>query len=125
MARKIGDRLEHPCGDCGSPMVLRGSRYGLFWGCTQFPQCRGTHGAHPDGEPLGIPADKATKRKRIEAHDAFDQIWKSEFMTRGQAYAWLADRMGLPEVHFGAFNAEQCDEAIGHVLDLEREISPL
>ena len=31
-----------PCPSCGSPMVLRQGRYGLFFGCSTFPRCRGT-----------------------------------------------------------------------------------
>ena len=30
------------CPDCGHPMVTRESKYGKFWGCRQFPVCRGT-----------------------------------------------------------------------------------
>jgi DNA helicase-2/ATP-dependent DNA helicase PcrA len=30
------------CPDCGHPMVMRESKYGKFWGCRQFPVCRGT-----------------------------------------------------------------------------------
>ena len=29
------------CRKCGSKMVLRGSQYGLFWGCSTFPTCFG------------------------------------------------------------------------------------
>jgi ssDNA-binding Zn-finger/Zn-ribbon topoisomerase 1/very-short-patch-repair endonuclease len=30
------------CPICGSRMVLRNGRYGRFWGCSQYPYCRGT-----------------------------------------------------------------------------------
>ena len=30
------------CPVCGRPMVLRSSRFGVFWGCPNFPACRGT-----------------------------------------------------------------------------------
>ena len=29
------------CARCKSPMVRRTSEYGPFWGCSQFPRCRG------------------------------------------------------------------------------------
>lgn len=40
------------CPQCGSPMVLRTARKGVqagssFWGCPQFPKCRGTRQALP------------------------------------------------------------------------------
>jgi ssDNA-binding Zn-finger/Zn-ribbon topoisomerase 1 len=101
---------EIKCAECGFPMVLRTSRYGKFWGCSQFPECKGTHGAHEDGRPLGIPADKETKLARIGAHEAFDRLWKSRKMTRTQAYSWMQEAMNLPkdEVHIGRFTKEQC-----------------
>ena len=30
------------CPDCGSTMRLRYSRFGAFFGCSQFPDCKGT-----------------------------------------------------------------------------------
>lgn len=30
------------CPRCGAKMVLRNGRYGRFYGCSRFPQCRGT-----------------------------------------------------------------------------------
>ena len=30
------------CPTCGGPMVPRDSRYGKFWGCREYPRCRGT-----------------------------------------------------------------------------------
>jgi hypothetical protein len=30
------------CPRCGSPMRLRSGRYGRFWGCSRYPNCRGT-----------------------------------------------------------------------------------
>jgi ssDNA-binding Zn-finger/Zn-ribbon topoisomerase 1 len=64
------------CPDCGAMMSLRASKFGLFYGCSMFPQCRATHGAHPWGAPLGIPAKRDTKMARIRAHAAFDRLWK-------------------------------------------------
>ena len=30
------------CPDCGGPMVSRKSAHGCFWGCKDFPKCKGT-----------------------------------------------------------------------------------
>lgn len=102
------------CGECGAPMELRkSSRYkSPFWGCSRFPACRGTHGAHPNGVPLGIPANKETKQARIKAHDAFDRIWKDGHMPRWKAYKWLAKQMGVAEWHFGESSVGECNRAI-------------
>lgn len=36
---------ESACPQCGSPMVQRNGKYGAFWGCTRYPQCKGTRKA--------------------------------------------------------------------------------
>jgi len=100
------------CPECGEPMRLKSSRYGPFYGCSRWPECTATHGAHPDGKPLGIPADTETKQWRIRAHAAFDAIWKHQRSkkARGRAYRWMqmAMNMGEAEAHIGRFTKEQC-----------------
>lgn len=114
------------CPDCGSRMRLRNSRYGLFYGCTRFPACKATHGAHPNGKPLGVPADEATKRFRIEAHSYFDRLWMREhggWMRRGEAYAWMRETMSMSaeEAHIGRFTIAQCKWLVANVIvELER-----
>lgn len=106
------------CPECGGEMVLRNSRYGKFYGCANYPDCDGKHGAHQaTGEPLGIPADRATRRARIEAHDAFDLVWKTGKMSRRSAYRWMQKAMNLSrdEAHIGRFTKEQCQRLINAV----------
>lgn len=109
------------CADCGATLVLRASRYGPFYGCTRYPACKGSHGAHPDGRPLGIPATTATKQARIAAHAAFDALWLDPAsplgtpqVTRVVAYAWLAAQLGMPpaECHIGRFDAATCGRVV-------------
>ena len=108
------------CGDCGSVMVLRrgvigGSKSRSFWGCSSFPKCRSTHGAHQrTGEPLGIPADAETRAARKRAHLAFDAIWQGGSMTRAAAYGWMRGVLGLTrdEAHIAKFTKGQCDALI-------------
>lgn len=110
------------CPMCGAPMVLRSSKYGLMYGCSTFPKCKSTHGAHPDGKPLGIPAPPEVRAARIRAHTEFDKLWmKNEFekpprpvMKRKEAYAWLRQAMGMTEEegHIGRFDLEQCERLI-------------
>jgi ssDNA-binding Zn-finger/Zn-ribbon topoisomerase 1 len=110
------------CPECGAMMILRETRKFThkdgsprkFYGCSRWPNCKGIHGAHPNGEPLGIPADKETKQWRMKAHDAFDGLWKKGNMTRNEAYDYLAGRMALSadDCHIGRFDKNQCMEAI-------------
>lgn len=103
-----------PCGDCGARMVLRDSRYGKFYGCSRYPECRGTHGAHPDGTPLGIPADAETRAARMAAHEALSEVMESREMSTGEAYQWLAEQVGRPrgQVHIGVFTKEECAKVV-------------
>ena len=100
------------CGECGSPMRLLESRtYGKFYGCTKWPECDGTHGAHQkSGKPLGIPANKETKEARIQAHIAFDSLWKDGSMTRKEAYKWMQKTILLSkeDAHISKFDKETC-----------------
>jgi ssDNA-binding Zn-finger/Zn-ribbon topoisomerase 1 len=108
-------------------MVLRSTskyRYGngqkrFFWGCCAYPKCKGVHGAHPDGTPLGIPANLETKRWRQAAHELFDQLWKSGAHSREEAYEELQRRMKMTkeEAHIGRFTKEQCIELIRQLYD--------
>ncbi len=102
------------CPECGAPMELREGKYGKFYGCTRFPDCKGAHGAHPDGRPLGTPADSETKQWRMKAHDAFDALWKSGDMERNEAYDWLCEQMELDreDCHIGKFDKRQCESVV-------------
>lgn len=109
----LGTVLDHPCPECASAMVLRSSKYGLFYGCSEYPKCKAAHGAHKKtGKPLGTPADKKTKQARIRAHDSFDQLWKGKHMDRSEAYVWMQEAMEMTEdeAHIGKFNEEHCDK---------------
>lgn len=108
-------RQDLKCGECGALMDLRTSpKFSRpFYGCTRYPECRGTHGAHPNGAPLGIPANKETKQARRAAHAVFDQIWKQNLVrNRWAAYNWMRQVMGLSEsqAHISMFDSQQCGE---------------
>ena len=38
----IEEKTSEKCPQCGSPLVIRYSRYGKFYGCSNFPQCKFT-----------------------------------------------------------------------------------
>jgi ssDNA-binding Zn-finger/Zn-ribbon topoisomerase 1 len=99
---------------CGSLMKVKwsGKFESWFYGCVRFPVCKGTHGMHPDGKPLGVPADPETKKWRIAAHESFDRLWKSGKMNRKEAYKWLAEKFQVAEIHIGEADIERCKEII-------------
>lgn len=100
------------CPECGAPMRLRPSKFGLFYGCTAWAdtKCSGGHGARSDGTPHGVPANKETKEARQAAHFVFDHLWKNGHMSRSDAYRWMQRTMGMSpdEAHIGRFTRDQC-----------------
>ncbi len=43
------------CELCGSPMILRTGRYGSFYACSRYPECKGTKRI---AKPIGVPCPK-------------------------------------------------------------------
>jgi len=114
------------CPDCGAPMELVPSQIQedrWFYRCTTYPDCRGSHGAHPDGSPLGIPANAETRQYRKLAHAAFDQLWNGDGRICGRrirtnrwdAYLMLQRWMGKSEedAHISKFTKEECQKLLG------------
>lgn len=58
---KKKEYADFPCTKCGSKMVKRSSKYGEFYGCEKFPQCRAT--ADTEGNFKETPK-KSFKKKR-------------------------------------------------------------
>ena len=117
--RLLEEKLD--CPECGALMKLRHSVHGLFYGCTQWEAtgCKGSHGAHRDGRPLGVPADSDTKKMRVMAHSTLDPLWQKGgvFKSRDQAYAWMQEALGLSaaEAHIGQFDIAQCKALIERI----------
>lgn len=70
------------CPECSKPMELRFGPFRYkngdlrpYYRCLDWPTCRGSHGAHPNGAPLGFPANAETKKLRMETHDLLDQVF--------------------------------------------------
>lgn len=117
------------CPLCGAPMILRiTSKFQYadgtnrkFYGCSKFPECRSAHGANPDGSPVGIPADDETKKLRIKAHDLFDRLWKSRYVSRGKAYAIMQEKLHISaeECHIGMMDKTMAQKVIDIFSDFE------
>lgn len=72
-------------------------------------------GCHPHStKTLGILANSELRDAKKRAHLAFDPIWRNKRYTRGQAYKWLAETMGLTreECHIGMFSIRQCTQVV-------------
>jgi hypothetical protein len=80
----------------------------LFWRCAP---CNAHVGCHPHSAiPMGTLADTDLRRLRIAAHGAFDPYWRGRYMTRSEAYAWLADTLEIPldQAHIAMLTPDQC-----------------
>lgn len=73
------------CPECRGLMELRTSHtfkyrngeWTKFWRCRDI-NCSGKHSAHPDGTPLGKPANKDTRQARFYLHLLIDRVWDPE-----------------------------------------------
>lgn len=93
--------------------------YGMIYLCRP---CQAWVGVHKGTDrPLGRLADATLRRWKQNGHNVFDPLWKTgPFRGRRKAaYAWLAQKMGLPveKTHFGMFTVDQCKEAINIIFD--------
>lgn len=113
------------CPDCGGPMELAthprwtypNGKPRKYCRCTDRLFCTLTHGAHPDGTPLGVPGDRMTKLARTEAHDALDRLQTRFGMHKTLVYFWLQRtlRLSVDEAHIGRFTIDQCNEVVRQV----------
>lgn len=55
-----------PCPVCQAPMRLRSAARRAFWGCSRFPDCRGTRPAKPGAAPAGKPGGGRGPRRRSD-----------------------------------------------------------
>jgi hypothetical protein len=95
-----------------SVAIYRTRSYGLVWACLP---CDAWVGVHKGGTlPKGRLADKALRDMKIRAHGAFDPLWQGGAMARSEAYAWLADHLGVDrrDCHIGMFDVDQCQRVV-------------
>lgn len=107
------------CPDCKISMYLKYSQKfnRLFYGCFNFPMCKNTHGANPEGGAIGIPANKKTRRLRQEIHKLAEQIWRWDVKKeKKQMYKWL--RKNNRKGHIGKMN-------IPELLEIKQKINKL
>jgi len=98
-----------------------------FYGCTNFPQCRGVVGAHQDPPyaTLGIPADQATRELRKQVHAVLDPLWRKQpsgdkKAVRGKVYAWVSQQLGT-SYHTGEADAGTCHRVLALLKDKRPE----
>ena len=125
MKKKKNPRNGMRCPYCGRPVQIRPASYvygkdnldpeSYLYVCNGYPVCDAYVGVHKSSlQPRGTLADSELRHKRIEAHRALDEIWKSGYMSRDGAYDWLRNKLCLRkrEMHIGLFSYYYCEETI-------------
>lgn len=117
--KNASPQQEMRCPYCGKPVHLipaKGilppwSKITQLLACTDYPKCDSYVCVQPGTDkPLGSIADKKLRMLRQSAHSYFDQLYTSGYMTRDDAYVWLADKVFRPrsEAHIGNFSEYHC-----------------
>lgn len=121
--RKGLNRKQMRCPYCGSPVVYRSadgiyrdnSKNVMLYVCSRYPVCDAYVRAHAGTRiPMGTLANPELRALRKTAHDYFDQIYESGYMTKQEAYQWLADLIMAPlsEAHIGHLGEYYCRQVI-------------
>jgi hypothetical protein len=83
--------------------------------CSRYPACDSYVGVHKKSlKPMGTPAGRELRAKRIEAHKVFNLLWESGLMQKWQAYKWMEAKFGLNsrQAHIAKFSEYMCGELI-------------
>lgn len=109
MALLIVSKDTPKCPHHKSIMQKVAGQYGPYYRC-EWKQCDITASVSPHNGLFYI-TDQETRDARHVAHAAFDKLWRSELMTRQQAYEWLARALGIDrkECHIRYFTVRQCE----------------
>lgn len=103
--RKAAGQRPVRCPYCGSTVELR-SADGIYqdnrrdtwlYVCRNYPQCDAYVRVHAGTDiPVGTMADRKLRALRTEAHRYFDRLYKSGYMSKQEAYGWLAGIISAP-----------------------------
>ena len=107
------------CPYCGGRTELR-SADGIYqdnkngtmlYVCSYYPECDAYVRVHAGTKiPVGSMANHELRALRRSAHHYFDQLFKSGYMTKEDAYQWLADLIAAPlsQAHIGYLGEYYC-----------------
>lgn len=111
------------CPYCGSTVVYRSadgiyrdnSKGAMLYVCTNYPECDAYVRVHAGTNiPVGSLANHELRTLRRTAHHYFDQLHQSGYMSKQDAYQWLADIISAPlsEAHIGHLGEYYCKRVI-------------
>jgi len=111
------------CDNCSSSRmgltsnsVLFGKERGNWPYCYYCDDCAAMVACHPNtNNPMGLMASSAIRRKRAKLHEVFDPVWEFKYLSRDDAYKWLAKELDLPsdiDCHIGLLNPTKLQQAL-------------
>lgn len=111
------------CPYCGSSVVYRSadgiyhdnSKDTMLYVCSHYPECDSYVRVHQGTNiPVGSMANHELRTLRRTAHYYFDQLYRSGYMTKQDAYQWLADLISAPisQAHIGYLGDYYCKQVI-------------
>lgn len=120
--KRVKDRVDPPthCPYCGGPVALvnhaeiYGREYGEWPYAYRCQPCDAHVGLHRFTDiPLGSLANWELRQARKENKAHFKAVARRHRMQRNEAYAWLAEALGIPksECHWGMFDVETARRA--------------
>ena len=87
----------------------------MLYVCKNYPICDSYVRVQPGTKiPMGTMANGELRRLRTEAHWHFDQLYKRGYMTKDDAYRWLAVVLCVPlnQAHIGMLGEYYCKKVI-------------
>ena len=113
------------CPYCGAPAICRpantvhGSntwqKSSHLYICSHWPDCDSYVAAHKKNlQPMGSLANKSLRHKRIQAHQALEELRQNRHMEKWAVYIWLEMKLKLSpdEAHIAMFSEAMCDKLI-------------
>ena len=126
------------CPYCGSAVVYRSAdgiyheneKGTMLYVCSNFPKCNAYVRTHTGTNiPVGSLANRELRSLRRTAHHYFDQLHLCGYMSKQDAYLWLANIICAPlsEAHIGHLGEYYCMLVIEEsrkILDKPKSVSP-
>lgn len=107
------NKLSKICDVCCSNdcKFSRNTGHNSYWYC---PHCGASVGVHDDNpsRPMGVMAQRTTRRYRKIAHEAFDRLWQDGHMSRNAAYSWLARQLGVERANISSLTLDQLKSVV-------------
>ena len=122
------------CPHCGEELLyltgdkVYGKKYAhlFLYACSDFPHCHTFVGTHKGSMiPLGVPANKRLRKRRVVTHELFDRLWKGRKNSRKlrtRAYLWLQKFLDVDKehAHIAMLDMGQCNKVISFLKGKDR-----